>query len=227
MFIDRYDAGQQLRKKLSSYTDSDAIVCAIPHGGMPISMCVARDLQLPLELMSVQRIVDPIDLTQSVAVVTETGDYVCNERKVAQVAFDWLLENVEEKWETALSKRAQYTNNMPRCSFTDRHVIVVDDGIVTGMTIKAVIKAVQDDGAKKITVAVPIASHSLVCWLQKHVDEVVVLEETSEPVVALHPYYKHFPEVFDKEVMIVWNHARKTQPTAVRWPETPKHKVSV
>lgn len=218
MFTDRYDAGQQLAQQLASYTGTDTIVCAVPRGGVLTSMYVAQDLHLPLELMVVQHMQDPVDAHQSVGVVTETGEYVCTDQALQQ-RFGVLHEIVQTDKQAALAKRAAYTNNTPRCSFRDRHIIIVDDGIVTGVTMKAVIKAVQKDGAKKITVAVPIASHTIVKWLQQHVAEVVVLVTEPESIHALRPYYKHFPEVFDKEVMVVWNHERKIQPDAVCWPE--------
>lgn len=202
MFYDRYEAGADLAEELTQYKDTEAVVCAIPRGGVLTGIAVAKRLHVPLELMVVGTVEHVTDEASISYVVTETGEYVSAAGDVMPEA------ELTRALELAKSKRLAYTDKEELPDWKDKTVIVVDDGAESGLTIKAVVTALQVHKPKKIVVALPAASASVVAWLQENVDEVVVIKAEPEFKGVIHEHFSHYPEVFDKDVHVAYWHAK-------------------
>ena len=191
-----------MAEELTRYAESDAIICAIPRGGILSGIAVAKRLKLPLEIMVVVKSEHVTDDASLLCAVTEFGTYVS--------ATDDSMPDaeVQKGVAEARQKRLTYTESEVLPTWEGKTVIVVDDGAESGLTIKAVIEALQAQKATKIIVALPAASASVISWLKKHVDEVAVVKVEPEFTGFIHEHFSHYPEVFDKEVHIAYWHAR-------------------
>jgi len=202
MFYDRYEAGRDLAEKLTEYENTDAVICAIPRGGILIGVAVAKELKLPLEIMIVGTVEHVTQDASIYYAVTETGTYAC--------ATDEPLPETEvtQAIAEAKHKRLVYTDSAQLPNWKDKTVIVVDDGAESGLNIKAVVMTLQEQLPKKIIVAVPAAPSSVIEWLENQVDEVQVIKTEPEFTGIIQEHYSHYPEVFDKEVNIAYRHAQ-------------------
>jgi predicted phosphoribosyltransferase len=202
MFYDRYEAGRDVAEQLTQYAQTDAIICTIPRGGILTGIAVAKRLQLPLEIMVVGKVEHVVDDSPIYGAVTEY--------KTQSSQSDILLPEAEVQAAVAETqqKRKSYTDSDILPNWADKTVIVVDDGAESGLTIKAVIEALQEQKAAKIIAALPAASASITKWLNEEADEVVVVTIEPEFTGAIEEHYSHYPEVFDKEVHVAYWHAK-------------------
>ena len=201
MFYDRYEAGRDLAEELMHYADTDAVICAIPRGGILSGIAVAKRLHLPLEI-----------------IIVGTGEHVANEGSLYYAITEFgtyegdegVLSDTEVQLgvELAKQKRLAYTDSVKQPDWKGKTIIVVDDGAESGLTIKAAVQALQTHQPKKIIVALPAASKSVRQWLEKNVDEVVVIKIEPEFKGIIHEHFSHYPEVFDKEVRVAYWHAK-------------------
>lgn len=202
MFYDRYEAGRELAEQLVQYASTDAIVCAIPRGGVLTGLSVAKRLELPLELMVVTKVEQIVQDEPLYCVVTEFGEYQCgSDQPLSEF-------KVQRGMEQAQENRLAYTDSEELPVWRDKTVIVVDDGAESGLTIKATVLALLAQEPIKIIVALPAASVSVTQWLEAHVDEVVVVKVEPEFEGFIKEHYSHYPEVFEKEVHIAYWHAK-------------------
>jgi len=202
MFYDRYEAGRDIAEELAQYAESDAIICAIPRGGILSGIAVAKRLQLPLEIMVISKGEHVTEDAPLYYAVTEFSTCECES--------DDLLPEVEIKRAVAQTKqkRLAYTDSEALPVWENKIVILVDDGAESGLTIKAAVGALQAQKPKRIIVALPAASKNTIAWLKEHVDEVVVIKVEPEFTGVIHEHFSHYPEVFDKEVHVAYWHAK-------------------
>jgi len=201
MFYDRYEAGRDMAEELAHYASSDAVICAIPRGGILSGIAVAKRLNLPLEIMVVSKGEHVSDAGPLYYAVTEFGTCNCKANSLPKVELDNAVALTKEK-------RVAYTDSEELPSWRDKTVIVVDDGAESGLTIKAVVEALLEQKPKKLIVALPAASASVIKWLEEQVDEVVVIKVEPEFTGVIHEHFSHYPEVFDKEVHVAYWHAK-------------------
>jgi len=202
MFYDRYEAGRDVAEMLVQYKGTDAVICAIPRGGILTGVAVAKQLELPLEIMLVSSSEHPSAENSLYCIVTEYGTQVCG-------SDDELPESqVQQAVATAKKKRLDYTDSETLPDWKNKTVLVVDDGAESGLTIKAVVEALKQQKPKKIVVALPAASGSVTQWLEEQVDEGVVLDIEPEFTGVIQAHYSHYPEVSDKEVHVAYWHAK-------------------
>jgi putative phosphoribosyl transferase len=198
MFYDRYEAGRDVAEQLIQYAETDAIICAIPRGGILTGVAVAKRLGLSLELLLVTK----MPVGKSMCAVSEFGTSVCDtdqelsESEVSEIVAD------------TRAKRLAYTDSDQLPDWKGKTVIVVDDGAESGLTIKVAITALLQQSPAKIIVALPAASASVTWWLDERVDELVVVKIEPEFKGSIHEHYSHYPEVFDKEVHVAYWHAK-------------------
>lgn len=200
MFFDRYDAGKQLACKLLKYKDTDAVVYALPRGGVLTGMEVAKVLQVPLELVIACKIGHPMNRECAVCAVTEDGERICDEIGVCCVDKSWIESESSTQQAEAKRRRIMYKGNSPAISAEGKIAILVDDGIATGLTMKVAIQSIQKQKPAKIIIAAPVASHDVIVDLGWLVDEVAVIKDEDSFRQAVGAYYKHFSEVSDTEV---------------------------
>jgi len=200
MFFDRYDAGHQLSQKLQKYFKTEAVVYAIPPGGVLTGFAVAKDLQLPLELVISHRVPHPLNKKTSVCVVTEEGERVCDEIGVCGVDSQWIEHTAVIEHGNILRERLNYMKDNKVVSARGKTAIIVDDGIFSGLTLRAAILTIKHQSPEKIIVASTVASQRVASELRSLVDELVLLEVSDEPVQPVNSYYINFPTVYPTDV---------------------------
>lgn len=200
-FTDRQDAARRLLAALPEL-GPDVVVEALPRGGVPLAAVVARALSAPLDLVLVRKIGVPGHEELAVAAVTDGAAPVIN-RDVARQArlteedIDRLARPQQEE---IVRRRALYLGGRAAVPVAGRTVLVVDDGIATGATMRAALKLLRAKGAARIVVAVPVAPREALAELRREADEVVCLT-APEPFYAVGQVYDDFAQVSDREVV--------------------------
>lgn len=199
IFKDRIEAAHLLADKLETYKEKNAIVLAIPRGGVPMGYIIAKQLHLPLEVVLSKKIGHPLHKEFAVGAVTLKSQVLSEAAKDVSKSY---IEEETKRIRTLLTKRYQdyYGTKKPQ-ELKDKTLIIVDDGIATGNTIISTIEMLHDEQPKKIVVAIPVSSQSALQKLKStpFVDEVICL---STPVnfMAVGQFYKNFDQVDDTEV---------------------------
>ena len=199
MFNDRQEAGKELAKKLASYRGKDAVVLALPRGGVVPAYEIAHALGLPLDIVAVRKIGAPGNPEYALGAIDEQGTRLMGE---AAGGFDkaWLNEEAGQQRAEAKRRAQLYRGKRPAFALSGKTVILVDDGIATGLTMRLAVKVVREQKPKKIVVAVPVAPEDSLEALKKEA-EVIVLEPPSEFLGAVGAHYIRFDQVTDAEVI--------------------------
>ena len=204
IFENRVEAGKALAEALAAKALPDPVVLALPRGGVPVAAEVAKVLKAPLDLIMVRKIGVPWQPELAAAAVIDgqdaqivVNDEVCALANVSRSEIDAMAkEQLQE-----IDRRTKlYLKDRPRAPIAGRSAIVVDDGIATGTTIRAVIKALRLKGPKSIVLAVPVAPADAIEALRGEVDDIVCLE-TPEPFYGIGLHYADFHQVSDEEVL--------------------------
>lgn len=198
MFRDRRDAGKQLARHLAGYKDQPIVVYALPRGGVVLGFEIARSLNAPLDLIVVRKIGHPRQPEYAIGAVAEDG-YVVWGDDAANVNPVWLEHAVEAEQGEAQRRRAIFLQGRPPVSVTDRTAIIVDDGLATGLTMRAAIHEVRKRAPRKIVVAVPVAGLETAERIRGEVDELMVLD-SPEWFTAVGAFYERFDQLTDEEV---------------------------
>lgn len=213
MFKDRNEAGQQLAQRLHPYQhDPSAIVLALPRGGVVLGDQISKTLSLPLDLILVRKLGVPGQEELALGAISIDHVMVLNESIVSALSIDdATIRQIVAKEQTELARRnTVYRHNQPFPNITDKTVILVDDGIATGATMRAAIKIVQLHHPKKVIVAVPLASSSVYQDFAQDRVELVVLA-TPEPFYGIGMWYGQFPQLTDNEVITLLANAQARQ----------------
>ena len=198
----RTAAGQALASALSGYRNrDDTIVLALPRGGVPVAVEIARELAARLDLMIVRKLGAPGQEELAMGAIASGGGRVMNEDVVRVLAIaPQTIEQVAGKEMKELQRREQvYRGDRPSPDLAGQCVILVDDGLATGATMRAAVGAVRSRNPERIVVAVPVAPPDTVARLQGEADEVICLEQP-EPFRAIGLWYADFTQVSDDEV---------------------------
>jgi putative phosphoribosyl transferase len=200
-FADRKEAGQKLALKLQHLRGQDVIVLALPRGGVPVAFEIAKVLKIPLEVFQVRKLGTPGQEELAMGAIASGGVRVLNENIIKSLRIDERsLEEEVAKEQTELQRRETlYRGTAPFPLLDNKTVIVVDDGIATGATIRAAVKALRQHQPAKIIVAAPTSARDTYQTLRTEADEVVCLA-TPEPYIAVGVWYDHFPQTSDDEV---------------------------
>jgi predicted phosphoribosyltransferase len=201
-FRDRVNAGKVLAEHLRKYAGRpDVIVLALPRGGVPVAYEVAKALGAPLDVFIVRKLGVPGHEEYAMGAVASGGVRVLNEDVVRGLGLnDIAVERVAARELAELNRRERlYRGDRPEPDLKGRTVILVDDGLATGSTMKAAVKALAARGPARIVVAVPIAAADTCQALRREVDE-VVCAVTPEPFHAVGLWYDDFRQTSDEEV---------------------------
>jgi len=201
-FRDRYEAGRQLATKLSAYAERPGVVVfALPRGGVPVAFEVARALDAPLDVFLVRKLGVPGHEELALGAIASGGVRVLNAEVVR--ALDITPDTIEavttrETEELARRERA-YRGDRPSPEIAGRTLILVDDGLATGASMRAAVAALRAEAAARIVVAVPVAAPETCDAFRADVDE-IVCARTPEPFYAVGLWYTDFAQTTDAEV---------------------------
>ena len=201
-FRDRFEAGRLLARELESYAHrDDVIVLALPRGGVPVGYEVARALDAPLDVFLVRKLGVPGHEELAMGAIASGGARVLNESVVQMLGVpDQVLDAVAAREMRELRRReGEYRDGRPPPQVAGRTVVLVDDGLATGSTMRAAARALQTQSPRKIVVAVPVAAQETCDEMQTEVDE-VVCALTPEPFQAVGLWYQDFSQTSDQEV---------------------------
>jgi putative phosphoribosyl transferase len=203
-FIDRTDAGRQLAEALTSYKKKKPVVLALPRGGVPVAAKVADALNAPLDLILVRKIGVPFQPELAMGAVVDglTPSIVRNEDVItlAGVSENEFAAICDRELAEIERRRKTYLGSRPHLELAARTVIVVDDGIATGATIRAALHAVRARKPSKLVLAVPVAPTDTLRRLKDESDKTVCLEDY-ENFGAIGLFYSDFRQVSDEEVI--------------------------
>jgi len=204
VFADRVQAGQTLARELAKLGLSDPIVLALPRGGVPVAAEVARELGAPLDLLLVRKIGVPWQPELAVAAVVDGPDneLVIDEdtRAATGVGRGYIEAKAKEQVQEIERRRRLYLGDRVPLSVERHTAIVVDDGIATGTSMRAALKALRRRNPAALVLAVPVAPPDTIEALQSEVDRIVCLAQP-EPFYAVGAHYDDFHQVEDDEVM--------------------------
>lgn len=211
LFINRADAGQQLAASLASISrDPQAVVLALPRGGVPVGAALAQSLGLPLEPLIVRKLGTPHWPEYAVGALASGGHCVVDRELQQRLKVsDAALEEVIQREQAELARREQrYPPSMPLSALRGRSLILVDDGMATGSTMLAAIAAVRAIEAGPLIVAVPVAARDAVDKVAETGARVVFLS-CPEPFSSVGQWYRDFRQLGDNEVLDVLARAQR------------------
>jgi putative phosphoribosyl transferase len=202
LFRDRADAGRQLGSRLEAYAGRpDVLVLALPRGGVPVAYEVARALHAPLDVFLVRKLGLPGHQELAMGAIATGGVRVLNEDVVRALDIpDDVIETVAAEEREELERRERiYRGDRPAPDVRGRTVILVDDGLATGSTMRAAVAALRQQQPARIIVAVPVGAAETCAELNGEADEAVCLR-TPEPFYAVGLWYEDFSQTTDEEV---------------------------
>lgn len=202
IFHDRRDAGKKLSRRLMKYANKDVVVLGVPRGGIIVAAEVAEALKAPLDVIIARKIGAPQNTELAVGAVTVDGAIMRDETLLSCLHIPDLYINAEAKRQRLEIERQlrDYRGNAPPLDLVGKTVIAVDDGVATGMTMKAALRSLASLGPSRVVLALPVAPPETVAELRREVDEVIVLH-TPEPFYAVGQWYTLFDQTTDDEVL--------------------------
>jgi predicted phosphoribosyltransferase len=201
-FRDRAQAGQLLSHKLKAYADgADVLILALPRGGVPVAREVARSLHVPLDVFLVRKLGAPGQEELAMGAIASGGVRVLNDEVVEALGISSrVIDLVTARELGELARREHlYRDGHPAPAVAGKTVILVDDGLATGSTMRAAVAALRQAKPKRIVVAVPIAATRTCEELAEEVDEIVCYH-TSEPFYSVGFWYEDFSQTSDEEI---------------------------
>jgi putative phosphoribosyl transferase len=201
-FSDRVDAGQRLAAVLKGFPFTDGLVLAIPRGGVVVGFEVAESLGLSLDVIIPRKIGAPSNPELAIGAMTEDGTAILDENLMSylNVPPNYVARESEEQKREIARRMHLYRKNAPYPDLDGRDVIVVDDGIATGSTMKAALASVKNRYAKSVTAAIPVGPPTTIEQLKRLADRVVCLF-TPESFYAIGEFYKDFAQTGDDQVI--------------------------
>lgn len=201
-FGDRHDAGKRLAAELSEYADQDdVLVLALPRGGVPVAYEVAEALNAPLDVFLVRKLGVPGHKELAMGAIASGGVRVLNEEVVRLAGVDeQTIARIAAEEQRELERRErEYRDDRPLLNVAGRTVILVDDGLATGSTMRAAALALQEQNPERLVIAVPVAAPETYEEFRQDVDE-IVCAITPEPFYAVGLWYEDFSQTTDEEV---------------------------
>lgn len=207
-FQNRHEAGVLLAEALKHYANNkDVIVLALPRGGVPVAHPVAEKLKAPMDLCLVRKLGVPDQEELAMGAIAMDGEPVLNEAIIAQcsISYEDLQEIITQKRDEISVRNKLYRNNKSAPNVKNKIVIIIDDGIATGATLRAAIQVIKTQHPKKIIIAVPVADKTICDELSAMVDEMICLYQPSH-LMSVGYWYENFDQTTDEEVIALMTH---------------------
>ena len=217
-FRDRREAGQLLARQLGDYKDrEDVVILALPRGGVPVAYEIARDLKAPLDVFVVRKLGVPWQPELAMGAIAGSGTEFLNGDVVSAYNIPpHVIRAVADRERKELTRRlAEYRGDRPFPDLQDLTIILVDDGLATGSSMRAAVQAVRHEHPRTIVVAVPVAAARTCQILRSEVDEVICLR-TPEDFSAVGLCYEDFSQTTDEEVRELLG-SPASSPAAQHW----------
>lgn len=214
MLRDRDEAGRLLAERLGAYRrDPQALILALPRGGVVVGAAISAVLQVPLDVFLVRKLGAPGNPEYALGAVTETGTVYLNpEAKEVLARHDvpdgYLDRTIRAEQEEMVRRQALYRGGKPLPDLSGCTVLLVDDGIATGATFLASVQALRSLSVKRLAAAIPVGPPETLCEVGRLVDELVWLL-APEPFFAVGNHYTNFTQVEDDEVLAYLTQAQR------------------
>jgi len=210
LFKDRADAGRQLAEKLIKYEEPDTVVLALPRGGVVVAYEVAKQLNASLDVIVARKLGEPSNPEYGFGAIAEGGVVVLDEAAIEFLGLTkkQIEEIVAVQTEELQRRVAAYRGSRPSLKLLGKTVILVDDGLATGVTARAAVQAIKLFKPNRLILAVPVAALDSAQALRTKVDELVCLHERTD-LSAVGQWYENFDQVTDEEVVAILEKARK------------------
>jgi putative phosphoribosyl transferase len=208
-FANRAQAGEYLARSLQAYANRpDVTLLGLPRGGVPVAYEVARKLNVPMDIMLVRKLGVPGQEELAFGAVAAGGVRVLNEDIVDMLDIpDDIIDTIATREQAELERREEaYREGRTPASVNDRTVILIDDGLATGSTMRAAVQALRAQHPRRIVVAAPVGSAETCMRLEEVADE-VVCAHTPEPFFSVGAWYEDFSQTSDDEVRTLLNQA--------------------
>ena len=192
-FRDRLDAGQQLARRLEPYRKARPVVFAIPRGGVPVGAEIARYLDAELDVLVARKRGAPLHAELAIGAVTADGERFLNWDIISQLQVDdaYLEQITKEQGEEARRREQRFRGGRPPADVKGRTVLLVDDGLATGATMRAAARSLRKREPGRLVVAVPVGSGQACAAIREDADEVVCLAQP-DPFCAIGLHYERF-----------------------------------
>lgn len=215
VFKDRNEAAEQLARKLSSLKGKNPLVLAVPRGGLPLGAIVAERLEGDLDVVLVHKIGAPDNPEYAIGSVSEFGTIYRTGPSEFGAHSDYINAQARVEIERLKKRRKSYSPIRPPLSAQGRIVVIVDDGIATGSTLLAAVRAIRTQSPQKLIIAAPVTSNSAAQLLTPEIDELVVLD-IPEHFYAISQFYDSFPQVSDEEAIQILADATQPSPRLLK-----------
>lgn len=212
MFKDRYEAGKKLAQKLKKYKDmKDVVVLAVPRGGVVVGWEIAKALNVTMDIIITRKIGAPHNPELAVGAVMPDGKVLLNKELVSALGITqkYIEKAKQEQFKEIKRRLVKYKTNTRQIELKDKQVILVDDGIATGFTVKAALEYIHGKNTARKILAVPVMPRDVYEDFKKEVDELITLL-TPEVFYAVGQFYNDFEQVNDKEVIKIMETRHKT-----------------
>ena len=196
-FQDRAHAAALLEKSLTQFRNTRSVILAVPRGGVALGYALAKSLHLPLDLLMAKKIGHPFNREYAIGSVT-LNDVILNEN-ITDVSHDYVVRESGRIQQDLVSRYQKLMKGKKPISLRAKKVIIVDDGIATGYTLKACLKSLRHQKPSRIIVAVPVAPPESLRRLQSEADEIICLQQPKN-FNSVSQYYDHFEEVTDEDI---------------------------
>lgn len=202
LYKDRKDAGYQLAEKLKKYINDNPVVMALPRGGVILGYQVAKKLKAPLDVIVPRKIGAPFNPEFGIGAIAPNGVRVINDETIRLLNISGIqIEQIIERETKEMNRRINlYRKGLAPLDLDGKAVIVVDDGIATGVSTKAAILSIKQMNPKKIILAVPVCPPETANIFRTEVDEFLSLNEPMD-FYAVGAYYDDFNQITDEEVI--------------------------
>lgn len=201
IFKNRTDAGKQLAQKIKDQKISPDIVIGLPRGGVPVAAIVAKALKLPLSVVVARKLSHPMQPELGVGAIAEHDVLVLNSQLVRQMNLDQAeLQPIIKNEKEELERRVDNYRQGKHPDLKEQHVLVIDDGLATGITALASIKAIKHHNPQSISFAVPVAPPESIGDVKDQVDHFICLQ-TPRHFRAVGQFYQYFDQTSDQEVV--------------------------
>jgi predicted phosphoribosyltransferase len=212
LFVDRVGAGHALARALENYRSENVVVLGIPRGGVPVAASLAGDLDAELDVIVAHKLGAPESPELAIGAVTANGGRYLNNEIISAlgVTREYLDEEIAHQMREAVRREALFRGTNDHIPLAGRTVIVADDGLATGATMRAALRSVRLRAPKRLIVAVPVGSTEACETMRSEADEVICLHQP-DPFWAVGFYYRHFEPVPDQDVASILEAFRKVQ----------------